>query len=112
MTVRFTEEEAVAAVAALSRRRLVRFVEAELVTPVQTENGPAYHRLDLARLELMCELSDHFDLNSDALAIVMGLVDQLHGVRAELRCVLEAIEAEPPEVRARLAEAIDRARHG
>jgi len=112
MTVRFTHDEAVAAVGALSHRRLTRFVEAELVTPLQTAEGPAFHRLDLARLELLCELADHFDLDTDALGVIMGLVDRYHGVRAELRCVLEAVEDEPPEVRARLAEAIERARLG
>ena len=112
MTVRFTPDEAVAAVAPLSQHRLSRFIEAELVMPVQTAEGPAFHRLDLARLELLCDLADHFDLDTDALGIVMGLVDRYHGVRAELRCVLEAVDSDPPEVRERLTEAIDRARHG
>jgi chaperone modulatory protein CbpM len=106
----FSEDEAVARVARLTRPQLVAFVEAHIVTPVHSDRGPVYRRLDLARMELLCDLSDEFDLDADALGIVISLVDQLHGVRAELRCLVEAIAAEPPDVRARLSAAARRAR--
>lgn len=108
MTEFYTEEEAVAAVTGLTRTRLVSFVQAEIVWPVQTAHGPAYRRVDLARMELLCDLSDQFDMHEDALGVVMSLIDQLHGLRADLRSVLTAIGQEPPEVRARLGSVLRR----
>ncbi len=108
MTDRYTEEEVIAAIALLSRSRLTSFVETQVVVPLHTDKGPMYRDIDLARLELLCELSEHFDLNEDALEIVISLVDQLHGVRCRLRAMARAIEAEPPEVRTRIAEALSR----
>ena len=101
---------AIASVARLTRIQLVSFVEAEIIVPVMTEDGPAYRKIDIMRMELLCELSDQFDLQDDALGMVMSLVDQLHGVRAELRTVFEAVETEEPEVRHRIGELLFKAR--
>ncbi|MBV1896849.1 MAG: hypothetical protein KUG70_10340 [Rhodobacteraceae bacterium] len=105
-----SEDQAIASVARLTRVQLVSFVEAEIIVPVLTEDGPAYRKIDIMRMELLCELSEQFDLQEDALGVVMSLVDQLHGVRAELRTVLEAVETEQPEVRDRIAELLYKAR--
>lgn len=108
MTDHFSEEEVVASVARLTHSRLISFVEAEIVTPLHTETGLAYRQVDLVRLELLCELSEDFNLENDALGVVISLIDQLHGVRAELRTVLLAIELEKTEVRTRIGEALRR----
>lgn len=112
MTDRFTEEETVAAVSRLTRTQLVTFIQAEVVSPILTESGPVFRQIDIVRLELLCELSEQFDLEADALGVVMSLIDQLHEVRAELRAVLEALGREPNEVRARIAEALRQTRPG
>ena len=36
--------------------------------------------------------------------MVVSLVDQIHGLRRELRLLGEAVAAEPPEVRARIRD--------
>lgn len=105
MRARYTEEAVVARVGRLNVRRLHRFVEAECVVPAQSEGGPAYSETDVARLELLCDLAEDFDLDEDALGLVMSLIDQLHGVRRELRALAEAIAAEPEDVRERIARA-------
>ncbi len=92
MSERFSEDEALARVAALTRARLVAFREAELVRPVNAGSGPLYRRVDVARMELMCDLCETFDLEDDTLALVMSLLDQLHAVRRERQALLEAIE--------------------
>jgi len=105
-----TEDQAVAAVSRLTRVQLVSFVEAEIIIPVATASGPAFRQIDIVRLQLLCDLADQFDLHEDALSLIMQLVDQLHGVRAELRAVLDAVEAETPEVRNRISELLYQAR--
>jgi len=98
----FTEAQAISLITRLTRTRLVGFVEAELVRPAAEAGGWTFAQADLARLELLCDLADAFDLDGDALGVVIGLVDQLHEARASLRAMAEAIEAEPAELRARL----------
>jgi len=110
MSEYLSEDQAIAAVVRLTRIQLVSFVEAEIIVPVMTEAGPAYRKIDIMRMELLCELSEQFDLQDDALGMVMSLVDQLHGVRAELRTVLGAVETEQQEVRQRIGELLYKAR--
>ncbi len=102
MTEHFTEPQAIAAVPGLSRPRLAVFLAADLILPLSTPSGPVYRPIDLARLELLCDLADHFDLDGDALGVVIGLIDQLHDARHTLQAMARAMEAEPQDLRQRI----------
>ena len=106
MSRKYTEAEVIQAVERLTVIQLRSFIEADVVTPTQTEAGLVFRQVDLARMELLCELSEDFDLHLDALGIVMSLIDQLHGARRNLRCVLDAVVHEPEDVRQRIIDAI------
>jgi chaperone modulatory protein CbpM len=108
MTAFYSEDEVVATVPGLTRARLIAFVQAEIVWPVQGERGPVYRQVDVARLQLLHDLTDQFEMSDDTLAVVIALIDQLHEVRADLRSVLRAITDEPVEVRQRLGLALQR----
>lgn len=110
MTEFYSEAQLIATVSRLTLQRLLTFVEAKIIAPIQSERGNMYRQIDLVRIELLCDLSDQFDLRDDGLAVTMSLIDQLHGVRAELRAVLDAVAAEAPEVRARVCDALELAR--
>lgn len=110
MTPRFSESHVIASVGRLTRTRLRAFVASGCVTPAEQEGEPVFGEADLARLELLCELAEDFELDEDALALVMSLIDQLHGLRRELRGLVRAIEQEPPEVRARIRDAYSSAK--
>lgn len=105
MSARYTEKQAVLAVRRLTTSRLRSFVRADCVRPTETAEGIAFTDADLARLELLCELAEEFDLDEDALGIVLSLIDQLHGVRLELRGLAHALAEEPPEVQERVRRA-------
>lgn len=104
----YSEEETIATVARLTRTRLTSFVSAEAVRPTAGEKGPCYTRVDIARLELLCDLIEGFELEGDALGLVVTLVDRLHAARADLAALAAAIAEEPPETRRRLAAALSR----
>ena len=110
MTDTYSEDQLVATVSRLTHKQLVSFVEARIVRPVQSDRGPVYRQIDMVRIELLCELSEQFELDEDSLGVVISLIDQLHGVRAELRAVLDVLAGEPDEVRARVSDAIRAAR--
>lgn len=112
MTDFFSKDETIASVPLLTEIQLESFIEAEIIMPVHTETGPAFRRLDLVRMELLCELSEHFSLDEEGLGIVISLVDQLHGARAELRAVLAALEEAPTDLRTKVAKALANIRFG
>ncbi|WP_170427626.1 hypothetical protein [Ruegeria arenilitoris] len=112
MTRTLTEEQLIATVTRLTSSRLTEYLAAEIVIPEQTDQGLVYHSLDVARLELACELHDQYEMEPDALSMMISLIDQMHGLRAELREVLSAVEAQPEPVRQTLIEVIGTARFG
>lgn len=110
MTVLYREEEVVARVSSLTRDRLVEYRAAEIVVPMEGDSGPVYRQLDVARLELACDLGEQYEMEAEAISMVLSLIDQLHGLRAEMREVLRAVEDQPEPVRAQIAEAIRKVR--
>lgn len=110
MTRTLTEDELIDAIARLTSDRLSDYLAAEIVIPEQSEQGLVYHSIDVARLELACELHDQYDMEADALSMMISLIDQMHGLRAELREVLTAVEAQPEPVRKTLIQVIGKAR--
>lgn len=112
MSARYSEDEVIAAVSRLTRPLLVAFVDAEVVVPEQSQAGPVYCQIDLARLDLLCDLVDQFDLRGDALGVVISLIDQLHTTRHQLHIMAEALEAEPLEVRQRVGTYLVKHRSG
>lgn len=108
MTVLYSETQIVRTLDRLTKSQLTTFIRAEIITPIQTDSGPAFREIDVARLSLLCELSDEFDLNEDALGMIMSLLDQLHSVRRDLRDVVSALERENTDVQRRVATALIR----
>jgi chaperone modulatory protein CbpM len=113
MMMEYTEEQVLAEVPQLDRAMLVRFVAAEVVIPVQapSRSAPIFREVDVARLRLACELGDCLELEDDALAVVMGLIDQVHALRADLHAVLSLVDAGPDALR-REVQSILYQRHG
>ncbi len=105
-----TEEELIATITRLTSDRLTEYLAAEIVIPEQSAQGVVYRSIDVARLELACELHEQYDMEADALSMMISLIDQMHGLRAELREVLNAVEAQPEPVRQQMIEVIGTAR--
>jgi chaperone modulatory protein CbpM len=105
MTELYSESQTLIRVTRLTRARLASYVAAEVVVPIHTPDGPAFRPADIARLDLLCELAEEFEMQDEALAVVATLIDRLHAARGDLRALCQAIEAEPPEVRARIGAA-------
>ncbi len=102
----YTLTETLSVVDDLDAEHLDRYIRAGVVVPVQSSSGPLFRELDLARLNLVVELTEGYHLDEEALAMVMSLVDQLHGLRGDMRAILDAVAREPAETRVRLKAAI------
>ena len=104
MTRFYSETEVVARVRGLTVARLRAFVAADCLAPAEREGRLAFADADVARAALLEELVEDFELDAEAAAVVVSLVDQIHGLRRQLRRLGEAVAAEHPEVRSRIRE--------
>lgn len=103
MTNAYAPEQVIETVTTLTAERLSHFERLHIVAPVHTPEGPRYHKLDVHRITLLCELTDDFEVNEDALVIIMSLLDQLHGAHSRLEQVLQAIRPESSDIKLRLS---------
>ena len=94
------EREAVETLGTVTVSELRVWVSEGWVTPARTEDGPAFDAADLARLRLVRDLRDDLGLDEEAIPVVLSLLDQVHGLRRELRALAAAVDALPPEARA------------
>lgn len=106
MTQQFSEDEVVASVTRLTRGQLVRFMAADFVKPRRDHEGHVFRTVDIARLELLCDLSVDLDLDDIALGIVLTLLDQLHAARRDLEALSTALDALPADLRRAVTAAL------
>ena len=104
----FTEDEVIMIVTRLTRPQLDRYVEADLIRPQSAEDGIFFRQVDIARLELICDLAHDLDLDEGAVGVVISLVDQLHGARREVVMLTEMIQTLPTDLRSRIGAALQR----
>jgi len=99
---RFKELEVIEQVGMLTLTELRLWVSEGWVTP---EEDHSFAEIDVARVRLVCQLRRDMNVNEDAVPVVLSLLDQLHGLRNELRSLTRALEEQPEEVRRRVASA-------
>lgn len=103
---RYTETEVVATATGLTLTELRTFVAEGWVLPRDDDAEPAFDDFDLARVRLVCQLRDELELDTGALPVVLSLLDQIHGLRRQMRILATALAAEPEEVRRRIETTI------
>lgn len=69
------------------------WVAQDWVRPRREAGAPVFEEIDVARVQLIVELRDELDVGDAAMPVVLSLLDQLHGARAQVRHVLDTLEA-------------------
>ena len=80
------EKEVLALFMSLRRETLHVWVERGWVTPERGQGGYRFREIDVARVSLIQEFSTELELSEDAMDVILPLLDQVHGLRHELRC--------------------------
>jgi len=93
----------------LDRRELARWVENRWVLPEPRGETWLFHEVDVARVELILEIRHEFAIDDEALPLVLGLLDQVYGLRRQLRRLCDALAAQPPEVQATIKRVLPQA---
>lgn len=97
--MKLKERDVVATVRRLHLQDLRSWVRQGWVRPARDDDGPLFDELDLARIQLICDLRKEMSLSADAVPMILSLLDQLYGLRHELRTLAEAIDRQPEETR-------------
>ena len=105
-----TGDDVLKKVRGVSRTELTVWVERGWVSPVRDDGGVFYREIDVARVRFIHELKAELAIDEEILPTVLSLVDQVYGLRCELRVLTEALRAERSDVRARILEAVERLR--
>jgi len=71
-----------------------------------------FSEIDIARSRLIHDLTMDLGVNGEGVPIILGLVDQLHGVRGVLRDLLAAVRAQPTNTRERVTAELRAVRLG
>lgn len=103
--MRLSEDEVVVTVGNLTVHELQTFVAEGWIAPAMSERGQVFDDVDIARIRLVCHLRQELAVDDDTLPVILSLIDQIHGLRHELSCLLKAIEAQPERVRTDIAAA-------
>jgi chaperone modulatory protein CbpM len=96
-----TERDIVAKVQHVTVTRLRVWVRQGWIRPAaKAEEG--FSEADLARAALIRDLEDKLGFDEEQVPVLLNLIDQIHGLRAELRTALTVLDDMPDDVRATL----------
>lgn len=79
------------------------WVEERWLAPQRASGEWTFSEIDLARTQLIQDLTQDFGVSGEGVPIILDLVDQLHGLRRALREVLVVLRAQPVDTRERFA---------
>lgn len=94
-----SERDIVAKVQHLSVTRLRVWVQQGLIKPADRA-AEAFSEADAARATLICNLEDELGFAEEDVPVLLNLIDQIHGLRAELKGLVDALDDLPPDIRA------------
>src|SRR5215475_1337748 len=69
------------------------------VAPRSGREAERFSEIDLARVQLIRELKHDLGINDEGVAVILDLVDQIHGLRSALHGLCSAVNAQPSAVR-------------
>jgi chaperone modulatory protein CbpM len=90
----------------LGEPELTAWVDRGWVRPEQAGAGPIFHDIDIARVRLIHDLRFAMRIEDETIPMILSLLDQVYDLRAGLRAVLRAVDAQPAQVREAILAAI------
>lgn len=78
---------------------LEAWIAEQWIKPVRDDSGWLFAEADLARAQLIRDLTEELAVETETVPVVLSLIDQNHALRRQLHDVLAAIGALPPATR-------------
>jgi chaperone modulatory protein CbpM len=102
-------DELIRQFAALDRAELTRWVENRWILPEEAGGRWVFHEVDVARVELILEMRQEFEVDDEALSLMLNLLDQVYSLRRQMLRLAGALEIQPPEIREAIRKALPKA---
>ena len=83
----------------LTHDELARWLDEGLIRPQRRAGTRYYREIDVARVRLIVEMRQELRVHSDDIPFFISLIDQIHGLRHQLRRLAQAVEEQPESVR-------------
>jgi chaperone modulatory protein CbpM len=93
-------EEVLVELRTVGPAEIMTWIEAEWVRPERDEAGPRFAPMDLARLRLIKQLREDLEIGTEAMPVVLSLVDEMYTLRRHLAALARAVGEAPSDVRA------------
>jgi hypothetical protein len=106
-----SERDLVASVQHLTVTRLRVWVKQGLIKPAD-QTAQASPKPISRGPRSICNLEDQLGFAEEDVPVLLNLIDQIHGLRSELLCLLGALDDLPPDVRATVKMRIESRRGG
>jgi chaperone modulatory protein CbpM len=105
-------EELLARFDGLERSELAHWIENRWVLPEPHDETWVFHEVDIARVELILDMRRDLALDDEAMPLVLSLLDQIYGLRRQMRRLSDAIECQPAAIREAIRQALPKAGEG
>ena len=102
-----SDNELLAQVTGIDRDDLDAWVTEGWVQPVRRASRIVFRDVDVARVRLIVEIRDDLNVRRENIPLVLSLIDQVHGLRGELRALAAAVDAQSEEVRRHIRRHIE-----
>jgi chaperone modulatory protein CbpM len=99
-------DDLLAAISALQRNDLERWISEGLVAPRQDTGSLLFSDMECARVRLICTLTYELDIDGDTLPVVMSLLDQLYDTRQRLLSLTRAVAGQDKAIQAAIISAM------
>jgi chaperone modulatory protein CbpM len=106
-----TLSEVVMVVGRVDRVELHGWIERGWVVPerapLDESAEPAFSELDVARVQLICDLRHDLAVEEETMPLVLSLLDQLYAMRRQMNALRGALQQQPDDVRQSLLNLLD-----
>ncbi len=99
-------EDVVDTIDILQAEDLVTWIDCGWVLPARHQDSYRFTEIDVARVRLISEMVYECQIEVDAMPVVLGLLDQVYELRRQLHSVVQAIEAQPSDIREKISQTI------
>jgi chaperone modulatory protein CbpM len=96
--------------ACIDAAALERWIEAGWIVPRRGPEARRFSDVDVARAALIEDLRRRLGVDDESVAIILDLLDQIHGLRATLREIIVGVHAQPETVQRKIIADIRDAR--
>lgn len=99
-------DDLLAAVEALHREDLQRWVDQAWVSPLSEGGTLHFSDMECARVRLICTMRYDWEVEEETMPVVLSLLDQLYETRRELNALAAAVAGQNADVRNAILRAV------